>query len=127
MRVVGTFLAIAMAACGTTTAGVDAGSLDASLDAGDASDVAIPPCWQADAGPPPDATASELAGVGVCCGSTSDCTLSTAICVSGRCCIPVHDTGRRCHANSDCCSLQCSCGDACDPSSAGGGECAPYP
>jgi hypothetical protein len=61
------------------------------------------------------------------CAVSATCTTGTAICVSGRCCIPIHDSGRRCHANRDCGSLQCSCGDNCDPSAAGGGECVPFP
>jgi hypothetical protein len=110
-------LGLIAGACGETGgAPVDAAvGVDATL-----------PCRQADAQPPPDATASEQAGIGVCCANDSACTVSTSICVAGRCCFPLHDSGRRCHANSDCCSLQCSCGNTCDPSAAGGGECAPY-
>ncbi len=84
------------------------------------------PCWSADAGPPPDATASEQLGIGMCCAHDTECTVSTSICVAGRCCFPLHDSGRRCHANRDCCSGQCSCGDVCDPTAAGGGECSPF-
>ena len=117
-----------LCACGTTTAPATDAGLDASSDAGgDAPDVAIPPCHELDAALPPDASASELAGVGQCCAASSECVLSTAICVSGRCCIAIKDSGRRCHANSDCCSLQCSCGDSCSPDSSSGGTCTPYP
>lgn len=110
-----TLIVTTLAACSETGGGPVDAAADATL-----------PCRQADASPPPDATASEQAGIGICCANDSACTVSTSICVAGRCCFPLHDSGRRCHANSDCCSLQCSCGDSCDPSAAGGGECAPY-
>src|SRR6185312_6365541 len=127
LRAVAPIFSLSLLACGTAAPSDIEAGIDATADASDASDVLVPPCHSADAAAPPDASDSWTAGVGVCCASASECTLSTAICVGGRCCIPVHDSGRRCHANSDCCSLQCSCGDACDPSSSGGGECAPYP
>ena len=131
LRPLVSILCASLAACGTSAQPALDASVDASAEADaadlDAPDVDVPPCHDGDAAAPPDASYSWTAGVGVCCADAGDCTLSTSICVSGRCCISLHDTGRRCHANSDCCSLQCSCGDTCDPSASGGGECAPYP
>ena len=138
-----TTVALIASACGSSgnadaTEPTDAGDATDATDAGrpadaadgtgnaDAADASLP-CRAADAALPLDATASEQAGIGVCCQATSACAANNSLCVAGRCCIPLHDTGRRCHANSDCCSLQCSCGDACSPDAFAGGECAPYP
>jgi hypothetical protein len=85
----------------------------------------VPSCWQPSAGPPPGATTDEHAGiVGQCC-STSDTCKSNSICVAGRCCIALRDSGRPCSANSDCCSGLCPTQND-DDAGAFSGQCTPY-